>query len=151
MAVHIIADSSCDITQAEAARMGIQVPPVTVCFGAQDYRDGIDLLGEEFYTMLAKGDCLPTTSQVTPWQFQEALAVMQPGDGAVIVTVSGKLSGTLQSARIAASMIDYDRIHIIDSLSGAAGSSSELLISPVCPKRSRISSTIELWQQISSR
>ena len=120
MAVHIIADSSCDITQAEAARMGIQVPPVTVCFGAQDYRDGIDLLGEEFYTMLAKGDCLPTTSQVTPWQFQEALAVMQPGDGAVIVTVSGKLSGTLQSALIAAKSYG-SRVQVVDSLSASIG------------------------------
>ena len=120
MAVHIIADSTCDITQSEAVRFGIQVLPVSVQFGAQEYRDGVDLSGEKFYEMLTSGGVLPTTSQVTPWQFQEALAVLEEGDEAVILTVSGKLSGTLQSALIAAKSYG-SRVQVVDSLSAAIG------------------------------
>lgn len=120
MAVHIIADSSCDITQSEAARRGLQVLPFSIHFGTQEYRDGVDITGEKFYQLLTTGDVLPTTSQVTPWQFQEALAVMEEGDEAVILTVSGKLSGTLQSALIAAKSYG-SRVRVVDSLSAAIG------------------------------
>ena len=120
MAVHIIADSSCDIPQSEAARRGLQVLPFSIHFGTQEYRDGVDITGEKFYQLLTTGDVLPTTSQVTPWQFQEALAVMEEGDEAVILTVSGKLSGTLQSALIAAKSYG-SRVRVVDSLSAAIG------------------------------
>ena len=120
MAVHIIADSTCDITQAEAARMGVQVLPLSIHFGEREYRDGVDLSTEKFYELLTAGGELPTTSQVTPWQFQEALAVMAEGDEAVIITVSGKLSGTLQSALIAAKSYG-SRVQVVDSLSAAIG------------------------------
>lgn len=120
MAVYIITDSTCDITQSEATRFGIQVLPISVRFGMQEYRDGVDLSGEKFYGMLTAGGELPTTSQVTPWQFQEALAVLEDGDEAVILTVSGKLSGTLQSALIAAKSYG-SRVRVFDSLSAAIG------------------------------
>ncbi len=120
MSVHIIADSTCDITQAEAARMGVQILPLSIHFGTEEYRDGVDLSTDQFYTMLTGSSVSPTTSQVTPWQFQEALAVMEEGDSAVIVTVSGKLSGTLQSALIAARSYG-DRVHVVDGLSAAIG------------------------------
>ena len=120
MAVHIITDSTSDITQSEAARFGVQVLPVTVRFGMQEYRDGVDLPGDTFYNMLAAGGELPTTSQVTPWQFQEALAVLEEGDEAVILTVSGKLSGTMQSALIAAKSYG-SRVQVFDSMSAAVG------------------------------
>ena len=120
MALHIIVDSTCDITQTEAARMGIQVLPLSIHFGAQEYRDGVDLSTEKFYAMLTAGGELPTTSQVTPWQFQEALAALGEGDEAVIITVSGRLSGTLQSALIAAKSYG-SRVRVVDSLNAAIG------------------------------
>lgn len=120
MAVHIIADSTCDITQAEAARMGVQVLPLTIHFGCEEYHDGVDISTGKFYAMLTAGDTLPTTSQVTPWQFQEALSVMEDGDEAVVITISGRLSGTLQSALIAAKSYG-SRVRVVDSLNAAIG------------------------------
>lgn len=121
MAIRLIADSGCDILPAEAERLGIIHLPLKVMFGEKEYRDAVDLTHREFYEKLVESDQLPTSSQVPPAEFAEAYEkVVAEGDTAVVVTVSGKLSGTYQSAVIAAE--DYeDKIFVVDSESVSVG------------------------------
>lgn len=121
MAVYFITDSGSDILPHEARALGVQVLPLTVRFGDQEYRDSIDLSHHAFYEKLVESDQLPTTSQVPPSQFTDALeAVLGPDDQAVVITLSSGLSGTYQSACIAA--MDYPgQVFVVDSLSLAIG------------------------------
>ncbi len=120
MAVHIITDSASDLTQADAARLGVQVLPLTVHFGQQEYLDGVSLTHDEFYTRLQTSEKLPTTSQATPWQYRQALEALPAGDDAVILTVSGAISGTLQSALIAAGEFGA-RVQVVDTRNATLG------------------------------
>ena len=115
MAVRFIIDSASDILPDEAKELGMIHIPLKVRFGEQEYRDAVDLTHREFYEKLIETDTLPTTSQVTPAEFQAAYKeVIEAGDTAVVITLSAKLSGTYQSAVIAAE--DFaDKIFIVDS------------------------------------
>ncbi len=120
MAVHIIADSASDITQAEAQKMNIHLLPLTVRFGGEEFADGVTIAHDGFYARLAACEALPTTSQVTPWQYKEVLKKMSAGDEAVILTISGGLSGTVQSAHMAAA--DFaGRAFVVDTRSATVG------------------------------
>ncbi len=120
MSIKIIVDSTTDLTNSTRNR--VTVVPLTVCFGAEEYIDGVNLTHKEFYEKLIESDTLPTTSQATPSAFMKALDdVLKPDDSAVIITLSSKLSGTYQSAVIAAS--DYENVYVVDSSSAAIGAS----------------------------
>ena len=120
MSIKIIVDSTTDLTNSTRNR--VTVVPLTVCFGADEYIDGVNLTHKEFYEKLIESDTLPTTSQATPSAFMKALDdVLEQGDSAVIITLSSKLSGTYQSAVIAAS--DYENVYVVDSSSVAIGTS----------------------------
>lgn len=118
MCVRIIVDSSTDVS--EKYREKIQFVPLTVRFGDKEYLDGVELSKHQFYEMLVESDVLPTTSQATPAAFAEYLeSVASAGDSAVVITLSSKLSGTYQSAVLAAE--DYPNIYVVDSQSVAVG------------------------------
>ena len=118
MCVRIIVDSSTDVS--EKYREKIQFVPLTVRFGDREYLDGVELSKHQFYEMLVESDVLPTTSQATPAAFAEYLeSVASAGDSAVVITLSSKLSGTYQSAVLAAE--DYPNIYVVDSQSVAIG------------------------------
>lgn len=115
MAVKFIIDSGADILPEECVKLDIVHLPLKVIFGGREYADAVDMTHREFYEKLVESDVLPTTSQVPPGDFADACEkVVAAGDTAVIVTVSGKLSGTYQSAVIAAS--DYPgQVYVVDS------------------------------------
>jgi len=116
--VRIIVDSSTDVS--EKYREKIQFVPLTVRFGDREYLDGVEISKHQFYEMLVESDVLPTTSQATPAAFAEYLeSVASAGDSAVVITLSSKLSGTYQSAVLAAE--DYPNIYVVDSQSVAIG------------------------------
>lgn len=119
MSVRIIVDSTCDLPEGLAKHL--TVVPLTVHFGDQVYLDGIDIGKTEFYEKLVECDVLPTTSQVNPGTFSEVFqSVADAGDTAVVLTISAELSGTYQSAVIAAE--DFPGIiHVVDSRSVAIG------------------------------
>lgn len=121
MAIHFIIDSASDILPSEASAMGVIHLPLKVVFGQAEYADSITLSHREFYEKLVESDELPTTCQIPPVEFSEALSkVMKDGDSAVIVTLSGKFSGTYQSAVIAAQ--DYPgRVFVVDSKNASLG------------------------------
>lgn len=115
MSVKFIVDSGADILPAECEKLGIVHLPLKVMFGETEYADAVDLSHREFYEKLVENDTVPTTSQIGPAEFGDAMErVVSAGDTAVVVTVSGKLSGTYQSAMIAAS--DYPgKVFVVDS------------------------------------
>lgn len=121
MAVRFIIDSASDLLPQECSRLGVTHLPMTVVFDGREYRDAVELSHEEFYEKLIETDQLPTTCQIPPADFADAMAkVVDAGDDAVVITLSSKLSGTYQSACIAAS--DYpDRVFVVDSLSVSLG------------------------------
>lgn len=119
MNTRIIVDSTADLMPEYKAR--VQIVPLTVNFGDQEYIDGVTIDHKTFYEKLVESDVLPTTSQATPDAFaKEFDKVKEAGDSAVVVTLSGKFSGTYQSATIAAE--DYENIYVVDSGSAAMGS-----------------------------
>ena len=120
MSVRILVDSTADLTPEIQSQM--TVIPLTIHFGDEEYRDGIDMTGHEFYEKLVESDVLPTTSQATPYQFTEAFReAVDAGDQVVAILISSKLSGTYQSACIAAE--DFEgQVFVIDSHSVAIGS-----------------------------
>ncbi|MDO4291383.1 MAG: DegV family protein [Eggerthellaceae bacterium] len=122
MSVHIIVDSAADYTPEEAAARSIRVVPLKTVFGEVEYADGVDLTGARFYEKLVESDVLPHTSQVTPFEFAEALAEVPEGDEALVVTLSGKLSGTHQSACAAAAEPRFaGRVFVVDSENATIG------------------------------
>ena len=121
MSVHFVIDSASDILPQEADRLGITVLPLTVTFGSTSYRDAVDLSHREFFEKLAESKDLPTTSQLPPADFADCFEpLVAAGHDVVVITVSSRLSGTCQSAAIAAA--DYPgRVFVVDSLSAAIG------------------------------
>lgn len=120
MGIHIILDSSADL------RPNLQdlftIIPLTVSFGEAEYVDGVTIDHQTFYQKLIESDELPKTSQATPAAFEEVFQkVTDAGDTAVVITLSSALSGTYQSAVIAAE--DFpEKVFVVDSGSVAMGS-----------------------------
>jgi DegV family protein with EDD domain len=123
MPVRIVTDSTADLTPELTRGLGITVVPVYVRFGHESYRDGIDISREEFYKRLVTSPVHPTTSQPTPADFAQVYRELsRETDKIVSIHVSGKLSGTynsaLQGKELAETKCD---IKVIDSESVTMG------------------------------
>jgi DegV family protein with EDD domain len=100
-------------------RFAIQVIPVNIHFGEMRYLQGVDLSDQEFYELAQTGDVIPTTSQPTPHQFVEFYRRFgTPGDTILSIHVTAKLSGTFNSAQMAAAEL-ADEFQVIPFDSGA--------------------------------
>ena len=119
MSVKIIVDSTVDL--APAVKVQVRAVPLSVRFGEQEYLDGVTITAAEFYEKLAQAQSLPTTSQPTPAAFEEAFReAVEAGHEVVCITIASKLSGTYQSATIAAE--DFSgKVWVVDSRSAAIG------------------------------
>jgi len=107
---------------AQREQYAIHVVPLSIIWGDEQLRDGIDIRPEEFYARLVADPTYPTTSQPTPQNFLHTYRQVQQ-DGAqeiVVITISSAMSGTLESARLAATMIDIP-VHLVDSRSNSMG------------------------------
>lgn len=112
MNIQIITDSASDII--DCSREDLTVLPMTITFGDTAYQDGVNLSHQEFYERLIENGELPTTSQIPPYDFETAIQKALAEEKTVIViTLSSKLSGTWQSACIAAS--EYEQVYVVDS------------------------------------
>lgn len=113
MKTRIIIDSTADLPGQLRARF--TVLPLTVNFGEESFQDGVTITHREFYERLIESDVLPTTSQVAPQAFHDAFqAAVDAGEEVVAITISSKLSGTWQSAMIAAE--DFPgKVYVVDS------------------------------------
>ena len=119
MGIRIVVDSTADMIPEVERR--VKIVPLTVHFGDREYISGVDINPKKFYEMLVESDVLPTTSQPTPFAFEEAFReAVEAGDEVVCLTCAAKLSGTNQSANIAAAEFP-GKVHVVDSRTIAIG------------------------------
>ena len=117
--IRIITDSASDLSAS--TREGLTILPLAIRFGDTEYLDGVTISHHEFYEKLIESDTLPTTSLVSPAAFEEVYArAVADGETVIAITISGRLSGTYQSATIAAE--DFaGKVFVIDSYNATIG------------------------------
>lgn len=117
--IRIITDSASDIV--DSGREDLTVLPINITFAGEEYQDGVTMTHRMFYEKLVECDELPITSQVPPYVFEEAFGeVKEKGDQAIVITLSSRLSGTCQSAHMAAE--EYgDTVRVVDSENASIG------------------------------
>jgi DegV family protein with EDD domain len=122
--VHIVTDSSCDLTLAETTAHDIGVVPLSIRFGNDEYVDREQLSVEDFYAKMSSTGLLPETAAPSPGRFdQEFRAARDAGANAVVcINLSGALSATSQSAATAAKALagEFD-VRVVDSRSLTGG------------------------------
>lgn len=119
MGVRIIIDSTANIKNELKGKF--DVVPLTVNFGTDSYADGVEIDNDTFYKKLVTSDVMPTTSQPTPDAFAQVFEeAVNAGDEVVVITISSLLSGTYQSASIAAA--DFEgKVFVVDSYTVTIG------------------------------
>ena len=120
--IGIVADSTCDLGPDELARMGVRMVALTIHFGDEHFADWTDLTPDAFYPMLVASQEVPTTSQPSPADFTAAYEELaaEGCDEIVVVTLSSALSGTFDSATLAAATSPVP-VRIIDGKSASLG------------------------------
>lgn len=119
--IRILIESSSDYTQKEAQKDHLDFVPISVMFNDETYLGGVTLEHDEFYEKLMETKEFPKTAQPSPQDFLTVFEdAKEKGDDVICILLSSSLSGTCQSAHLAKNIADYDRIHIIDSLTAIA-------------------------------
>lgn len=131
MAVRIVTDSSCDLTDEEVATYGIEVVPLTIRFGDEELEDRTELTVSAFYDKLAASAVLPETAAPAPGKFEAAFRRQQAAgaDAVVCINLSSGLSATMQSAQNAAQAVGDDlTVAVVDSRSITSGLGTQVLL-----------------------
>lgn len=116
--IRILTDSASDITAPYP--QNLTVMPLTIHFGSEEYLDGVTIDHKTFYEKLVSGKELPTTSLIPPGQFEQVFDQAEAaGETVIAIIISSKLSGTYQSAVLAAE--GRDNVYVVDSLSATLG------------------------------
>lgn len=116
--VRIITDSAADISVKEAQELSLDIIPMKVNFGDEEYIDGITLSSQQFFEKLIESDTLPKTSQIPPFSFVEAFQ-KYPDDDIICITISKKLSGSYNNALVAAR--EFKNVYVVDSSNVTVG------------------------------
>lgn len=122
--VKILCDSCCDLPAALLAERGITSIPLTVNFGEQSMRDGVDVSSDQFYERLKSSPVMPTTSQIPPVEYMTRFKELTAdGSEVVYVGLSSGLSGSAQNAVMAATADPtwQGQVHVVDSLGASVG------------------------------
>ena len=122
--VYIVSDSSCDLEEDETDLLNVEIVPLSIRFGSEEFTDRRDLSVEDFYDRMASSDVLPQTACPSPGAFERAFrnAGDAGADAVVCLNISTALSNTLQSAQTAAAACEGRLpIHVIDSRSVSSG------------------------------
>jgi DegV family protein with EDD domain len=131
MTVRIVTDSSCDLTAEQAAELGVEVVPLSIRFGSEEFTDRVELTVDEFYRRLESSATLPETAAPAPGAFEAAYkkAAAEGADAVVCITLSSDLSATIQSAQNAARALDgMLDVRVIDSRSITLGLGSQVMV-----------------------
>lgn len=120
--IKIVTDSTSDLPIDIINKFNLEVLPLTVHFGSEAYRDGVDIKLPEFLKKMNSSGVFPTTSQINPQSFYECYKkYLEEGYKIISIHISSKMSGTFQSACIAKEMLQNDNIVVIDSLNVTSG------------------------------
>jgi DegV family protein with EDD domain len=119
--IKLLVDSASDIDSAEAKQLGIDMIPMQVRFGDEEYLDGVNLSHRQFFEKLIESDTLPQTSQINEFRFDEQFGELtKDGSQVIVITISSKLSGTYLCAKNAAKKYD-GKVFVVDSLNACIG------------------------------
>jgi DegV family protein with EDD domain len=122
--VYVVSDSSCDLEQAETDALNVEIVPLSIRFGNEEFTDRRDLSVEDFYVRMSNSDELPQTACPSPGAFEQAFrnAGDAGADAVVCLTISSELSNTYQSAQTAAAAWEGPMpVHVIDTRSASCG------------------------------
>ena len=116
--IRILIDSSADYSAQEAKEHNLELIPINITLNGKNYLDGIDITRDEFYELLTSSEEFPKTAQPSPQDYVDLFEdAKEKGDSVVYLSLSSALSGTFQSATLAKSMVEYDEIYLVDTLS----------------------------------
>ncbi len=146
MSVKIIVDSASDIKVSFAEQQNIGFAPLRTILAGTEYRDGIDIVPDEFFEKLEANKEVARTSQVNVSEFAAMFEeAVRAGDDVIVITISSGLSGTCQSALVAAQ--DYPgRVYVIDSLSATAG--EQVLIEQAIRRRGEGWTAAQIFEEL---
>lgn len=122
--VFVVTDSSCDLDQDEIDPFNIEIVPLTIRFGSEEFTDRQDLSVEAFYQRMANTEDLPQTACPSPGAFEQAFhnARDAGAEAVVCLTISSDLSTTFQSALTAAATFERGMVvHVVDSRTVSSG------------------------------
>lgn len=111
----IVLDSTSDFPDAAQRFPNMRVVPLYVCFGEESYRDHVDIRPEELYERLVASPEPPTTSQPTPQDFLSVYEELAGYERIWSLQLSSKLSGTFQSATVAADELGGEKVRLVDT------------------------------------
>jgi DegV family protein with EDD domain len=120
----VVTDSSCDLPQELVDELGIEIVPLTVRFGSEEFVDRVDLSPKEFWARCAASPVLPETAAPSPGAFEAAIkrTASEGATGVLCITLSGDLSATYQAASLAAQSCGSDiDVEVVDSRSVTMG------------------------------
>lgn len=121
MNVAVLTDSTSDLTPSTAQELGVDVVPLYVNFRGQVLKDGLEIRTHQIFEGVSAGAGMPSTSQPTPADFEAAYARrLEAADHLLSIHISSRLSGTIQSATLAARSFP-GRVSVVDSKSASAG------------------------------
>lgn len=129
--VRIVTDSSCDLTDDEVERLDIEVVPLSIRFGDDEFEDRTELSVEGFYALMAERDELPETAAPSPGRFEAAFRrhAEAGADAVVCINLSAELSATMAAAENAARAVADDLpVRVLDSTSITAGLGTQVLL-----------------------
>ena len=113
--IHIVTDSTCDLSKEEIQKYQLHVVPLTIQIDGETYVDGVDIEPQSFLGKMANAKQLPKSSQPAPGKFKELYDELgKNGDQIISIHMTGGMSGTVESARQAAQMSDAD-VTVVDS------------------------------------
>ena len=121
--IKIVTDSTCDLPDGRLAQLDVQVVPIHLTFGAEEHQEGVTLGYEEFFRKVDVLGIVPKTSQPSPGDFAAVYRELAEQGATTILSVhvTGKLSGTVHSAEMAAELVrDQVEVRVFDSRAGSA-------------------------------
>ena len=133
--IKIVTDSTADLSKEQIEKYGIKVIPLIVTFGSESFADGVDLSAKEFYRKLTSESQLPKTTQPSPEIFRQTYEEVGSAEDVIISAhISGKLSGTLNSAEIASKMVD-PQVVLVDTKTASQGVGRSVLVAAEAARR----------------
>lgn len=145
--VKIITDSSADFEQAELKENIVECIPLSVSFGAEEYKDNVNLTKSEFFNRLKNSTEAAKTSQPSLHDIVEKLEYAEHSkDGGVAIFMSSKISGTANTAVTAAEMTGCKNVCVVDSLTASAG--QKLLVEYAVKLRRQGKTALEIYKEI---
>lgn len=120
--IRIVTDSASDMERQQLEKWNVELIPLPIRFGDEEFQDGVELTKEGFYQRLLVGEHHPKTSQPSPEILMDKIArAKEDGDALIYIALSSALSGTYQSAVMIAENAEYPEAYVVDSKNATGG------------------------------